>query len=86
MGSFKYDGENGWFNVVGKGNKAAKISVRDEYIEAYLKRYRTTLSLPPFLPSPFAVLQGEYSTSHNGQRSSWPVRSLHSCPHSEGVR
>ncbi|CRL98072.1 hypothetical protein [Pseudomonas sp. 24 E 1] len=48
MGSFKYDGENGWFNVVGKGNKAAKISVRDEYIEAYLKRYRTTLSLPPF--------------------------------------
>lgn len=50
MGSFEYDGENWWFNVVGKGNKAAKISVRDEYIEAYLKRYRTTLSLPP-LPS-----------------------------------
>lgn len=36
--------------VSGKGNKAAIISVRDEYIEAYLKRYRTTLSLPP-LPS-----------------------------------
>ena len=50
MGSFEYDGENWWFNVVGKGNKAAIISVRDEYIEAYLKRYRTTLSLPP-LPS-----------------------------------
>lgn len=50
MGSFEYDGENWWFNVVGKGNKAAKISVRDECIEAYLKRYRTTLSLSP-LPS-----------------------------------
>jgi hypothetical protein len=32
MGSFEFDGENCWFNVVGKGNKAAKISVRDEYI------------------------------------------------------
>ncbi|MCY1389624.1 site-specific tyrosine recombinase XerC [compost metagenome] len=50
MGSFEYDGENWWFNDVGKGNKAAKISVRDEYIEAYLKRYRITLSLPQ-LPS-----------------------------------
>ncbi|HEY0286247.1 MAG TPA: site-specific integrase [Pseudomonas sp.] len=50
MGAFEYDGENWWFNVVGKGNKAAKISVRDEYIEDYLKRYRATLSLPP-LPS-----------------------------------
>jgi integrase len=50
MGSFEFDGENWWFNVVGKGNKAAKVSVREEYIEDYLKRYRTTLSLPP-LPS-----------------------------------
>jgi len=50
MGSFEFDGENLWFNVVGKGNKSAKVSVRDEYIEDYLKRYRTTLSLPP-LPS-----------------------------------
>jgi integrase len=50
MGSFEFDGENWWFNVVGKGNKAAKVSVRDEYIEDYLKWYRTTLSLPP-LPS-----------------------------------
>ncbi|MBK5417912.1 hypothetical protein JFV26_28385 [Pseudomonas sp. TH31] len=46
MGSFEFDGENWWFNVVGKGNKSAKVGVRDEYIEDYLKRYRTTLSLP----------------------------------------
>ena len=70
MGSFEYDGENWWFNVVGKGNKAAKISVRDECIEAYLKRYRTTLSLSPFPPFPLAVLQGvRYPCPH-------PVRSI----------
>lgn len=45
MGSIKFDGEKWWFNVVGKGNKAPKVSVRDEYIEDYLKRYRSTLSL-----------------------------------------
>lgn len=52
MGSFRRDSaENWWFHVVGKGNKAAKISVRDEYIERYLTRYRKFLSLPA-LPSP----------------------------------
>jgi hypothetical protein len=38
-------------HVVGKGNKAAKISVRDEYIDRYLVRYRHFLNLSP-LPSP----------------------------------
>jgi hypothetical protein len=42
---------NWWFHVVGKGNNAAKISVRDEYIERYLVRYRQSLQLSP-LPSP----------------------------------
>ncbi|VVM74999.1 Tyrosine recombinase XerC [Pseudomonas fluorescens] len=42
---------NWWFHVVGKGNKAAKISVRDEYVERYLVRYRHFLKLSP-LPSP----------------------------------
>lgn len=42
---------NWWFHVVGKGNKAAKISVRDEYINCYLVRYRRFLRLSP-LPSP----------------------------------
>ncbi len=33
MGSFEYDGENWWFNVVGKGNKAVKISVRENALK-----------------------------------------------------
>ena len=33
MGSFEYDGENWWFNVVGKGNKSAKISVRENALK-----------------------------------------------------
>ncbi len=52
MGDFRRDSTgNWWFHVVGKGNKAAKISVRDDYIDNYLKRYRRHLGLPP-LPSP----------------------------------
>lgn len=39
-----------WFHVVGKGNKAAKISIRDDYIQNYLVRYRQHLQLSP-LPS-----------------------------------
>lgn len=51
MGDFRQDGHgNWWFHVVGKGNKSAKIGVRDDYI-AYLARYRKYLNLPPF-PSP----------------------------------
>ena len=41
---------NWWFHVVGKGNKAAKISIRDDYIQNYLVRYRQHLQLSP-LPS-----------------------------------
>lgn len=47
MGSFEFDGENWWFSVVGKVNKAAKISVQDKYTEGYFKRYGVTLSVPP---------------------------------------
>lgn len=51
MGDFRRDTTgNWWFHVVGKGNKAAKISVRDDFIESYLTRYRKHLQLPP-LPS-----------------------------------
>ncbi|QPH46131.1 site-specific integrase [Pseudomonas fulva] len=51
MGDFRRDSSgNWWFHVVGKGNKAAKISVRDDYISDYLVRYRKHLGLPP-LPS-----------------------------------
>lgn len=52
MGDLRRDtAGNWWFHVVGKGNKAAKISVRDDYIEIYLVRYRQSLNLSP-LPSP----------------------------------
>src|SRR5690606_26272937 len=52
MGDFRRDGsDHWWFHVVGKGNKAARISVRDDYIQNYLARYRQHLQLPP-LPSP----------------------------------
>lgn len=50
MKDFRKDSNgNWWYHVVGKGNKAAKISVRDEYLD-YLKRYRAHLNMTP-LPS-----------------------------------
>jgi site-specific recombinase XerD len=52
MGDLRRDTTgNWWFQVVGKGNKAANVSVRDEYVERYLVRYRHFLQLSP-LPSP----------------------------------
>ncbi|HFK2002875.1 TPA: tyrosine-type recombinase/integrase [Pseudomonas aeruginosa] len=52
MGDFRRDSTgHWWFHVVGKGNKAAKISVRDDYVQDYLVRYRRHQGLPP-LPSP----------------------------------
>lgn len=42
---------NWWYFAVGKGNKAAKIAVRDIYEERYLKRYRRFLGLSQ-LPHP----------------------------------
>lgn len=51
MGDIRRDSMgNWWFHVVGKGNKAAKISIRDDYIRNYLVRYRQYLQLSP-LPS-----------------------------------
>ncbi|MCP1445532.1 integrase [Pseudomonas sp. GGS8] len=48
MGDFRLDADgNWWFHVVGKGNKSGKIAVRDEYVEKYLKRYRTFIGLSP---------------------------------------
>ncbi|UZJ57999.1 site-specific integrase [Pseudomonas sp. KU26590] len=47
MGDFRQDEEgNWWYHVIGKGNKAGKIAVRDEYIAKYMKRYRRFLGLP----------------------------------------
>ncbi|QOH69632.1 hypothetical protein IGB31_18845 [Pseudomonas putida] len=52
MGDFRLDDEgNWWYFAVGKGNKAAKIAVRDIYVERYLRRYRRFLGLPE-LPHP----------------------------------
>lgn len=47
MGDFRQDPEgNWWYHVIGKGNKPGKIAVRDEYVDRYLRRYRTFLGLP----------------------------------------
>ncbi|MDY4310731.1 site-specific integrase [Pseudomonas putida] len=47
MDSFKADHDgNWWFHLVGKGDKAAKVAVRPEYVDRYLKRYRRFLGLP----------------------------------------
>lgn len=52
MGSFKADHDgNWWFHLVGKGDKAAKVAVRPEYIDRYLKRYRRFMGLSE-LPRP----------------------------------
>ena len=52
MGSFKADHDcNWWFHLVGKGDKAAKVAVRPEYIDRYLKRYRRFMGLSE-LPLP----------------------------------
>ncbi|RAU48036.1 MULTISPECIES: integrase [unclassified Pseudomonas] len=48
MGDLRQDGAgNWWYHVVGKGNKAGKISVRDDYVEHYLKRWRVHQGLSP---------------------------------------
>ncbi|QFG30056.1 site-specific integrase [Pseudomonas umsongensis] len=47
MGDFRQDPEgNWWYHVIGKGNKAGKIAVRDEYIDQHLKRYCSGLMKP----------------------------------------
>jgi site-specific recombinase XerD len=48
MGDLRKDSAgNWWYHVVGKGNKAGKISVRDDYVENYLKRWRLHQGLSP---------------------------------------
>ncbi|MCH5519144.1 tyrosine-type recombinase/integrase [Pseudomonas syringae] len=48
MGDIRKDGAgNWWYHVVGKGNKSGKISVRDDYVENYLKRWRMHQGLSP---------------------------------------
>lgn len=48
MGDFRQDEEgNWWYHVIGKGNKAGKVAVRDEYVSKYLKRYRRFVGLSP---------------------------------------
>jgi len=91
MGDFRRDSTgNWWFHVVGKGNKAAKISVRDDYAQNYLVRYRRHLQLPP-LPSPeeksalITTLKGgpdsrtatcgySYSRSSTAHSRTWPAK------------
>jgi hypothetical protein len=34
-----------WFHVIGKGKKSAKISVKDEYMNVCMARYRRFLNL-----------------------------------------
>jgi site-specific recombinase XerD len=56
MGDFRRDSRGHWWlHVVGKGNKAAKISVRDDYVQTYLVRYRQYRQLSA-LPSPHEKL------------------------------
>jgi site-specific recombinase XerD len=46
MGDFRQDPEgNWWYHVIGKGNKAGKIAVRDDYVDKHLKRYRIFIGL-----------------------------------------
>ena len=33
--------------MIGKGNKAGKVAIRDEYVSKYLKRYRRFVGLSP---------------------------------------
>lgn len=48
MGDFRQDPEgNWWYHVIGKGNKAGKVAVRDEYVSMYLTRYRRFVGLSP---------------------------------------
>lgn len=48
MKDFKKDGSgNWWFHVIGKGNKSAKISVKDEYMNVWMKRYRLYMKMTP---------------------------------------
>lgn len=48
MNSFLKDAKgNWWFYVTGKGNKAAKISVKEEYINVWMARYRRHLKMTP---------------------------------------
>lgn len=52
MRDFQKDSNgNWWFYVIGKGNKAAKISVKDEYMTVWMSRYRRFLGMTA-APSP----------------------------------
>jgi site-specific recombinase XerC len=52
MSDFRKDDHgNWWFHVIGKGNKSAKISVKDEYMNVWMARYRRFLGMTP-APSP----------------------------------
>ncbi|WP_447781201.1 tyrosine-type recombinase/integrase [Pseudomonas plecoglossicida] len=66
---------NWWFHVVGKGNKAARISVRDDYVDCYLTRYRRYLGLSP-LPSPQDVAPLIGTLNGRGGLSDRHIRSL----------
>lgn len=49
MGAFRLDSEgNWWMHVIGKGNKKRKVSVKQEFVDTYLKRYRLSRDLSPY--------------------------------------
>lgn len=76
MGDFRRDTRGHWWlHVIGKGNKAAKISVRDDYVQTYLVRYRTYRQLSP-LPSPHEKLPLISTLKGRGGLSDRHVRSL----------
>lgn len=70
MGDFERDLDgHWWFNTVGKGNKARKITVSDAMLKA-LKRYRKSLGLPT-LPH-----IGENTPLISKARTTEPVKSV----------
>lgn len=65
MNSFREDRGRWWWHVVGKGDKAAKVPVPDDMLQALI-RYRRHLDLPP-VPSSRDDSPLLRSTRHPGQ-------------------
>lgn len=76
MSDFRKDDHgNWWFHVIGKGNKSARVSVKDEYINVWMARYRMYLGLSP-APSPNDSLPLLQSLKGRAGLSAGHVRSL----------
>jgi integrase len=76
MSDFRKDDHgNWWFHVIGKGNKSAKISVKDEYMNVWMARYRRFLNLTP-APSPDDSAPLLHSIKGHAGLSEGHIRSL----------